>query len=71
MSEYRLGKFLGRGVERFCYENLNNPNTCLKVSKKSLCKQTKREVSYFHYLNKRNIHPSFMPKFIALYETQD
>lgn len=66
-----LGKFLGRGVERFCYENLNNPGTCLKVSKKTLSKQTLREVSYFRYLQKKGIQPSFMPKFIGLHENND
>ena len=70
-TNIRFGKFLGRGAERFCYENLDNPFTCLKVSKKTLCKQTKREVAYFRFLEKRNIHPSFMPKFVALHETED
>lgn len=67
----QLGKFLGRGVERFCYENLNNPNTCLKVSNKKLSKQTLREVAYFRFLQKKGIQPSFMPKFIQLHETND
>ena len=71
MADFKLGKFLGRGVERFCYENLLNPDTCLKVSKKSFSKQTRREVSYFNLLKKRNITPSFMPKFIGLHETDD
>lgn len=71
MADFKLGKFLGRGVERFCYENPLNPNTCLKVSKKSFSKQTRREVSYFNLLKKRNITPSFMPKFIGLHETDD
>ena len=70
-TNIRFGKFLGRGVERFCYENLDNPSTCLKVSKKNFCKQTKREVAYFHFLEKKNIRPSFMPKFVALHETED
>ena len=67
----KLGKFLGRGVERFCYENPDNPKTCFKVSKKKLSKQTLREVSYFRYLQKKGIQPSFMPEFIGLYETDD
>lgn len=71
MSDLRLGKFLGRGAERFCYENLDNPDTCLKVSKKNSWKQTRRELVYVRYLKKRGITPSFMPKFYDLHETED
>lgn len=71
MSELRLGKYLGRGAERFCYENLDNPDTCLKVSKKTSWKQTRRELSYVRFLKFRGIHPSFMPKFYGLHETED
>lgn len=71
MSEVRLGKFLGRGAERFCYENLDNPDTCLKVSKKTSWKQTRRELSYLRFLKHRGVCPSFMPKFYGLHETED
>lgn len=71
MSEVRLGKFLGRGAERFCYENLDNPDTCLKVSKKTSWKQTRRELAYVRFLKWRGIFPSFMPKFYDLHETED
>ena len=69
--EFSYGKFLGRGVDRWCYENRDNPNTCLKVSKKNQSKQTYREVAYFSYLKRKGITPSFMPKFYGLYEYED
>lgn len=69
--EFQFGKLLGKGMERSCYENLANPLTCLKVSKKSNSKQTHKEVKYFRYLEKKGIHPSFMPKFYGLYETEE
>ena len=69
--EFQVGKLLGKGMERSCYENLANPLTCLKVSKKSNSKQTHKEVKYFRYLEKKGIHPSFMPKFYGLYETEE
>ena len=65
--EIHLGKFLGRGMDRFCYENLDNPNTCLKVSKLDNSRQSIKEARYFKYLQKKGIAPSFMPKFVGLY----
>ena len=71
MAEFHFGKILGKGMERVCYENKDNPNTCFKVSRKEHSKQTLREGAYFKYLQKKHISPSFMPKFIGLYETED
>lgn len=71
MTEFHFGKLIGKGMERACYENMDNPNTCFKVSRKEHSKQTIREGAYFKYLQKKNISPSFMPKFIGLYETED
>lgn len=71
MAEFHFGKLIGKGMERACYENKDNPNTCFKVSRKEHSKQTLREGAYFKYLQKKNISPSFMPKFIGLYETED
>lgn len=71
MCKFHFGRILGQGMERICYENTDNPCTCFKVSSKEHCKQTLREGAYFKYLRNRNIFPSFMPKFIGLYETED
>ena len=69
--QFHFGKLLGKGMERLCYENLDNPNTCLKVSDKSRSKQTLKETKYFTYLQKKGVGPSFMPKFFGLHETEN
>ena len=66
-----LGKYIGRGMDRSCYENPENPDTCFKVSKKDRSKQTLREAAYFKFLKRRRIEPSFMPKFYGLWELDD
>ena len=63
----KLGKIIGSGTERVCYENPANPNTCLKVSKKDHSIQTVREIKYFKFLQKKKIQASFLPKFYGSY----
>lgn len=63
MKDIRFGKLIGYGTERQCYENLDNSETCLKVSNLSACAQTRREIKYFQFLSKKGVHPSFLPKF--------
>ena len=71
MTEFHFGKLLGQGMERACYLNKEHPDRCFKVSKKEHSKQTLREAAYFKFLQKKNIVPSFMPKFFGLHETAD
>lgn len=71
MPQVRFGKLVGEGSERFCYENLDNPNTCLKISKSGTCLQTLREVRYFRFLQKKGIAPDFIPKFYGTYTIGD
>lgn len=66
-----LGKLIGIGSERHCYENLDNPNTCFKISPLSSCKQTRREIKYLYYLRRKGIQPSFFPKFYGEFQTQE
>lgn len=67
MMAPKLGKIIGSGTERVCYENPANPNTCLKVSKKDHSIQTVREIKYFKFLQKKKIQASFLPKFYGSY----
>lgn len=69
--ELHYGKFLGRGMDRYCYENEDNPDTCLKVSKLNNSRQSIKEAKYFKYLERKGIAPSFMPKFVGLYTIGD
>lgn len=66
-----LGKLIGIGSERHCYENLDNPNTCLKISALSSSKQTRREIKYLYYLRHKGIFPSFFPKFYGEFQTDE
>lgn len=68
MEEKRFGKLIGEGSERFCYENLDNPSTCFKISKTGTSLQTIREVRYFHFLEKKGKYPKFFPKFYGTFK---
>ncbi len=48
---------VGKGRDRICYEHPNDSNLCIKVSINN-DKQSKREVSYFNFLIKRNTNLS-------------
>ena len=71
MKDVHFGKLIGYGTERRCYENLDNSQTCLKVSKLSACTQTQREIKYFKLLTKRGVHPNFLPKFYGSFTLKD
>lgn len=63
MSEFSFGKVIGRGMERICYANPNNPKTCFKVSRLGHDVQSRREIHYFNFLKKRNISADFLPTY--------
>ena len=71
MTNIELGEFLGSEMERKCFANPHNASSCYKISLKTQSKQTIREVNYFKYLQKKNITPSFMPKFLNFFELED
>ncbi|MEZ8734957.1 YrbL family protein [Vibrio sp. 10N.261.52.C11] len=54
---------IGSGAERVCYRNPYDPSRCIKVSKKSKSKQTRRELNYYGYLSKRDVSYSHIPNF--------
>ena len=68
-SRLHIGEMIGKGMERACFRNSQNPQSCYKVSHISHSKQTIREINYFRYLRKRNVNPSFMPKFFDAYKS--
>ena len=70
-EKINLGTLIGRGTERFCYENLLNANTCYKISSLNLCKQTQREIRYLTRLMKTGNYPNFLPKFYGGFVTND
>lgn len=65
-----LGRLIGVGSERFCYLDAEDNNKCIKISKKSKSRQTRREIQYFEYLAKRNDEFSFLPKYYGYFESE-
>ncbi|OCG24822.1 hypothetical protein A9G22_03830 [Gilliamella sp. App2-1] len=54
----RLSKedYIGRGLHRKCYHHPENPNKCIKVNYNDGAEEeTKREISYYKHLIKRNV----------------
>ena len=71
MSEVLFGKVIGRGMERICYANPNNPKTCFKVSRLGHDIQSRREIHYFDFLKKRNISADFLPEYYGYRKTKE
>lgn len=78
MSELKNEEFLswkefgnGLGNERRCFQFPENERLCVKVSLKTRCKQSKREISYFEFLLKRNVVFSHIPKYYGCFSTEN
>ncbi|MCG6221664.1 YrbL family protein [Vibrio diabolicus] len=63
MLEFLNWPTIGEGTERVCYRDPRNPHRCIKVSKKKQSKQTRRELEYYRYLEKRQVSYAHIPKF--------
>ncbi|CCK74279.1 MAG: hypothetical protein KBT75_12085 [Oleispira antarctica] len=59
---------VGKGRDRVCYQHPHDSNLCIKVSI-SDNKQSKREVSYFNFLNKKNTDLSKISVFRGTVKT--
>lgn len=71
ISEYSQWEIIGQGTERVCYKHPDNPNRCIKISKKSQAKQTKREIKYLNFLKAKKVSFSHIPQFYNVVETHD
>ena len=71
LSDFSQWELIGQGTERVCYKHPNNPSRCIKISKKSQSKQTKREIKYLNYLKAKGVSFSHIPEFYNVIETQD
>ena len=63
MLDFLNWPVIGSGAERTCYHDPSDPLRCIKVSKKSQSKQTRRELKYFEYLAKRKVSYAHIPQF--------
>jgi hypothetical protein len=71
MEDFTQWPQVGRGDERICYQNPNDPGRCVKVSPKERCKQSKREIRYFQYLKKQQVPFTHIPNFYGIIETDN
>ena len=61
---------LGRGIERACYRDPVDPERCFKVSEKTSCRQTRRDIVFFERLARLGIESSYVPKYLGAFETE-
>lgn len=61
---------IGRGDERTCFGNPDDPRRCIKVSSRERAKQSHREIRYFRYLKKRGVPFCHIPEFFRVIETE-
>lgn len=54
---------IGKGSERFCFRNPNNPACVIKLSPQDKSKQTLREIKYYRFLQRKNIPFLYLPEF--------
>lgn len=71
MLEFLNWPAIGQGAERVCYRNPENPYRCVKVSKKSQSKQTRRELKYYRYLARRQVSYAHIPEFYSKVDEGD
>lgn len=71
MEDFTQWPEIGRSDERICYVNPNDPTRCVKVSRKSKAKQSRREISYYRFLTKRGVPFTYIPKFYGVVEGED
>lgn len=62
-----FNRYLIRGTDKTCYVSDKYPGKILKISPLAKANQILREISYFEFLRKRGVSPSFMPKFYGRY----
>ena len=55
--------FVGKGTERLCFRDPNNPASVIKLSPQNSSKQTLREIKYYRFLQDKNIPFLYLPEF--------
>lgn len=66
------GVLIGKGSEKECFLHKIDNTKCLKMGRTNNCKQIKREIKYFEYLQRTGkCQASFVPKFYGSFKTLD
>ncbi|SDN94842.1 PhoP regulatory network protein YrbL [Halomonas shengliensis] len=68
MPDVRNWTIIGRGDERICYQHPDDPGRCIKLSRREKAKQTRRELRYFRYLQRRRVPFTLIPEFFGVVE---
>lgn len=71
MTDYTSWQIIGRGTERTCYRNPQDPTRCVKIARSDRTKQTLREIDYFSYLAGRGVPFDHIPRFYGKINTSD
>lgn len=71
MTDYTSWQIIGRGTERTCYQNPQDPTRCVKIARSDRTKQTLREIDYFSYLAGKGVPFDHIPRFYGKVRTAD
>ena len=63
MIDYTAWPVIGKGMERTCYLNPDDPSRLVKISLNGNARQTQREIRYFRFLLDRGVPFDHIPKF--------
>jgi hypothetical protein len=64
------GEPIGAGQERICYRHPVDPEKAVKIQKSEIVKQTRRELKFYHWLQRRNMaNFRHLPRFYGQVET--
>ena len=63
MIDYTAWPVIGKGMERTCYLNPDDPSRLVKISLDGNTRQTEREIRYFRFLMNRGVPFYHIPQF--------
>lgn len=63
MIDYTAWPVIGKGMERTCYLNPDDPSRLVKISLDGNTRQTEREIRYFRFLMNRGVPFDHIPQF--------
>ena len=63
MIDYTAWPVIGKGMERTCYLNPDDPSRLVKISLDGITRQTEREIRYFRFLMNRGVPFDHIPQF--------
>lgn len=68
MLQIKPSLYIGRGKHRDCFVHPENPNLCIKIAIKQNHAEIGRELSYYQFLEQRNISWDMISRFRGVIE---